>query len=69
MSTFQNYQNKHIVEGASMVKWTTHVLCIGLTKSDSKLYINFEFCEAKNHKYFKNTLIYKAKKFMLTSCF
>ena len=34
-----------------------------LTKSDSKLYINFEFYRGKN---FKNKLIYKAKKNLLT---
>ena len=45
----------------------THTSCIGLSESDSKLYANFEFCEEKNHKHLekKNTLIYKAKQFML----
>ena len=31
-------------------------------ESDSKLYNNFEFCEEKYHRHFKNILIYKAKK-------
>ena len=58
---------------ASMVKWTTPEPCIGLcesdpkSESDSKIYIDFEFCEEKiinNLK--KNKLIYKAKQIMLT---
>ena len=32
----------------------------------SKLYPNFEICVGENHKHLKNTLIYKAKQFMLT---
>ena len=52
-----------------MVKYTTPLPCIGLSESDSKLYTNFEFCEGKNHKHLKNTLIYKAKQFMLTIVF
>jgi hypothetical protein len=31
--------------GASMVRWTTLVPCLGSNECDSKLYINFEFCE------------------------
>ena len=39
-----------ITMGASTVKWTTLEPCIGLSESNSKLYINFEICEDKNHK-------------------
>ena len=59
----------HAMRGSSMVKYTTLVPCIGSSESDLELYINFEICEGKNHKHFKNTLIYKAKKFMLTNYF
>ena len=53
-----------------MVKYTTLVPYIGLSESDLLyLYTNLEFCEGKNHKHFINTLIYKAKKFMLTHFF
>ena len=41
-------------EGASMVKWTALDPCLMLSESDSSLYINFQFCEEKNHKHFKN---------------
>ena len=37
------------------------------SKSGSKIYINFENFEGKNHEYFKNTLIHKAKQFVLTT--
>ena len=50
----------------SMGKYTTSLSCICLSESGSKLYINFEFCEGKNHKKLKSILIYKAKQFMLT---
>ena len=40
-----------------------------LSETNSKLYTNFEFCEGKNHKHFKNTLIYKAKQKILTKKF
>ena len=46
---------------ASTVKWIAPIPCIGLSESDSKLYTNFEFSKGKNHKHFKNTLIYKVK--------
>ena len=39
---------------------------MGLSESDSKLYATFDFYDKKNHKHLKNTLIYKAKQFMLT---
>ena len=52
--------------GASTVKYTTLVPCIGLSENDLKLYTNFECCEGKFHKHLKITLIYKAKQFMLT---
>ena len=51
----------------STVQCTTPLPCIGLSESDSKLYTNFNFCEGKNHKQLKNTLIYKAKQFVLTT--
>ena len=38
-------------------------------KNFQKLYTNFEFGEGENKKYLKNTLIYKAKQFMLTQKF
>jgi hypothetical protein len=56
-------------KGANTVKYTTPLPCIGLSESDSKLYTNFEFCEGKNHRHLKNTLIYKTKEFMLPICF
>ena len=52
--------------GFSTIKWTTLDPWRSLSESDSKQFTNFEFCEKKNHKHFKNTLIYKAKNFMLT---
>ena len=55
--------------GVSTIKYTISLPCIGLNESDSKLFITFEFCKGKNHKYLKNTLIYKAKQFMLTIFF
>ena len=51
--------------GASTSKYWTPSHCIVLRESDSKLYTDFEFCEGKNHKYLKNTLIYKANQFIL----
>ena len=55
--------------GANMVKYITPLPYTCLSESVSKLYTNFEFCEGKNHKHLKNTLIYKAKQFMLTKLF
>ena len=52
-----------MVTGASTVKYTTSLPSIDLSENDSKAY-NFE---GKNHKHLKNTLIYKAKRFMLTN--
>ena len=52
--------------GVSIVNYTTPLPCTGLSKSDSELYINFGFCEGKNFKHLKNTLIYKAKQSMLS---
>ena len=60
------YQKGTNNKGASLVKYTTSSPCIGLIESDSK-YTNFEFSEGKNHEQLKNTLIYKAKQFMLTN--
>ena len=55
---------------ASMVRYTTPLPWIGLSKNDSKLYTNYDFFEGKtNHKQLKNTLIYKAKQLMLTNVF
>ena len=31
--------------GASTVKWTTMVACVGLSGRDSKLYTNLKFCD------------------------
>ena len=50
--------------GGSTVKWTSHDPYLVLSESDSKLYTHFEFCEKKNHKHWKNILMYKAKQFM-----
>ena len=47
----------HTSPGASTVKWTTHDPCLVVSKSDSKLYTNFEFCEEKNHRNLKNMWI------------
>ena len=47
--------------------YTTLLLCIGLSESDSKLHTNFEFCEGKYHKHLKSVLIYKVKQFMMTN--
>ena len=52
-----------------MFKYTIPLLCISLNESDSKLYIDFGFCEGKNHKHLKNILIYKANHLMLTFFF
>ena len=49
--------------GVSTVKWTTLDLGTSLSKSDSKLYTNFGFCE-KIVSFLKK-LIYKAKQIML----
>ena len=46
------------------VKYTTPLPCIVLSESDSNLYTNFEFCEGKIIT-IENTLIYKAKQFVL----
>ena len=52
-----------------MVKYTPPIPFISLRESDSKLYINFEFCEGKNRKNLRDTLIYETKQFLLTICF
>ena len=55
-------------DGRGVQAWSNTQLplpCIGINESDSKLYTNFELCEEINHKHLKNTLIYKAKQFML----
>ena len=52
--------------GTSTVKYTTPFPYISLSESGSKLYTKFEFCEGKNYKNLKNTLIYTAKEYMLT---
>ena len=49
----------------AQVKYTTLSPCTCLSESDLKLYNNFESCLRKNHRHFKNTLINKAKQFML----
>ena len=51
-------------KGTSTVKYPTPLLYV--SESDSKLYIDFEFCGGKYYKHLKSTLIYKVKKFMLT---
>ena len=35
-------------------------------ESDSKLYTNFELCEERNHRHFKNMMVYKTKQIMVT---
>jgi hypothetical protein len=40
--------------GASTVKWTTLDPCTCLSKSDPKLYTNFEFHEIEIHKHLEN---------------
>ena len=66
-NVFNPFQNcVWIVDEGKHGQVHNSLACIGLSESDSKLYPNFEFCEGKNHKLLKNTLIYKIKKFMLT---
>ena len=55
--------------GASTVKWTNLDPCLVFNESDSKLYINFEFCEEKNHRHYKEILIYKVKQIVMTKQF
>ena len=55
--------------GANTVKWTNPDPCLVLSGSDSILCTNFEFREEKNHRHFKNILIYKAEQFMMTKKF
>jgi hypothetical protein len=52
---------------ASTIEYTTPLACIGVSESDSKLFTNFEFCEGENYTHLENTLMYKAKQFMLTN--
>jgi hypothetical protein len=52
--------------GASITKWTIPHPYLVLSERDSKLYINFDFCEKKVHRHFKNILIYKAEQFIMT---
>ena len=47
--------------GASTIWWSTPNPWLVFNESGSKLYTNFEFCEEKNHRHFKNVLIYKSK--------
>jgi len=42
-----------LCSGTSTVKYSIPLYCIGLSERDSKIYINFEFCERKNHKIFE----------------
>ena len=52
------------IVSASMVKYTTSLPCIGVSKSDTKLYTKFDFFEGNNHKHLGNSLIDKAKQIM-----
>ena len=47
-------------------KVDSHDPCLVLSESDSKLYSNFEYCEERNHRHWKNILIYKARHFSMT---
>ena len=47
--------------GASIVKCAVHDPCLVFTENHSKLYTNFESCEEKNDRHFKNMLIYKSQ--------
>ena len=58
-----------VLLGASMYKYTTPLPCITLSESDSKLYIKFGFCEGKNQRQLKNSLIYIIKQFMFPNFF
>lgn len=42
--------------GASTIKWTTLNPWLEFNESDSKLYINFEFCEEKNQRHLKKQI-------------
>ena len=55
--------------GTSTVKYKTPLPCIGLSGNYCRIYINFEFCEGKNHKHLENTMIYKAKQIISTNFF
>ena len=44
----------NLLQGASMVKWTTLDPCSCLSESDPKLYTNFEFYEIGIHKHLEN---------------
>jgi hypothetical protein len=44
---------------ASTVKWTAPNPYLVFNEGDSKLYTNFVVREEKNHRHFKNILIYK----------
>ena len=41
---------------ASAIKWATPDLCLVLSESDSKIYINFDFCEEKNSETLKKRI-------------
>ena len=51
----------------AQAQYTTLLLYMSLSESDSKLYTNFECCEGEP-KHLLNT-IYKTKQFMLTNYF
>ena len=54
--TFGKRKKCRIIEvsGASTVKWTCLDPCSGLSESDLKSYINFEFYEIKIHKHLES---------------
>jgi hypothetical protein len=53
--------------GASTIKVDNPRLVF--SETDSKLYTKIEICEEKNHKHFKNILIYKSNKLVMTKKF
>lgn len=56
---------KQAISASHLAKWAQARSSDSESESDKKKYIYFEFCEGKNHKGLKNTLMYKVKQFML----
>ena len=58
---------KGMESGASKVKWVALDPCLVLSESDLILCTNLKNFEEKDHRYFKNIFIYKAKQLMMTN--
>ena len=44
-----------------MAEWRAPNPCLVLRESDSKLYIDFEFCEGNNYRQIQSILIYESQ--------